>query len=143
MFLYAADEKNHDHIRLYDVHKIYELQVMNRTFTLPKNWQFVEAFEQGRFGPFQYDESYDFKIAFYGRVARKRIHRYIWADDQQLEEFPKEEKTILSFSSSQWIPIQEWLLSFGSDAIPLEPDWFVQDWKESVRKMAENARILP
>ncbi len=143
VFLYAADEKNHDHIRLYDVHKIYELQVMNRTFTLPKNWQFVEEFEQGRFGPFQYDESYDFKIAFYGRVARKRIHRYIWADDQQLEEFPKEEKTILSFSSSQWIPIQEWLLSFGSDAIPLEPDWFVQGWKESVRKMAENARILP
>ena len=65
VYLYAADEKNHEHIRLYDIHKIYELQVLRRTFILPKNWQFVEDFEQGRFGPFQYDESYDFKIAFF------------------------------------------------------------------------------
>ena len=141
VYLYAADEKNHERIRLYDIHKIYELQVLRRTFILPKNWQFVEDFEQGRFGPFQYDESYDFKIAFFGRVARKRIHRFTWADDQELEEFPQEEKTIMTFSSSQWIPIQQWLLSFGADAIPLEPDWLVENWRNEIKKMSELSKI--
>lgn len=143
VYLYAADEKNLAHIRLYDIYKIHELVVLRRTFKLPPNYRFMEDFEKGRFGPFQYDESYDFKIAFYGPESRKRVHLYTWADDQRLEEFPKEEKTILSFSSSQWIPIHQWVLSFGGDAIPLEPDWFVQGWKDEIRRMAENARILP
>ena len=105
----------------------------------------MEDFEQGRFGPFQYDESYDFKIAFFGRVARKRIHRFIWADDQQLEEFPQEEKTIMTFSSSQWIPIQQWLLSFGADAMPLEPDWLVENWRNEIKKMSAiiNSAVFP
>ena len=75
-------------------------------------------------------------------MARKRVHKYIWADDQKLEDFPQEEKSILSFSSSQWIPIQQWLLSFGGDAIPLEPDWFVENWKSEIKKMTKNVNLL-
>lgn len=143
VFLYAADKNNVSHIRLYDIHKIYELKILtNQTFQLPENYRFEETFEKGRFGAFQYDESYDFKIAFFGNVARKRVHKYIWADDQKLEDFPQEEKSILSFSSSQWIPIQQWLLSFGGDAIPLEPDWFVENWKSEIEKMTKNVNLL-
>ena len=48
--------------------------------------------------------------------------------------------TTLTFTSSQWLPVQRWLLSFGADAKPIEPDWFVAEWKETIRKMAEKLK---
>ena len=39
------------------------------------------------------------------------------------------------------IPIQQWLLSFGADAMPLEPDWLVENWRNEIKKMAELAKI--
>lgn len=142
VFLYAADEKNYKHIRLYDIHKIYELKVLRRTFSLPPNYRFVEDFEKGRFGAFQDDEAYNFKIEFRDREAIKRVYKYIWADDQVIEKYPTEDRIVLSFSSSQWIPIQQWLMSFGSDAIPLEPAWLVDYWKETINKMFENTKKI-
>lgn len=67
--------------------------------------------------------------------SRNTLYESIWADDQVLESFPNEEKIVISFTSSQWIPIQKWLLSFGADAEPLEPDWFVDWWKTETEKM--------
>ena len=117
---------------MHDLHVI-----TSQTFELPQNYRFREKEEQGRFGAFQYDDFFDFKIEFYGE-ARSFVHEYIWCDNQILEEYPKENKTVISFTTSQWEPVQKWLLSFGEKARPLEPDWFVKEWKESIRKMSEN-----
>lgn len=141
LYLYGAPAKQKEKPRLFNLAKIYNLEVHSSlTFTLPKNFRFHEEFEKGRFGAFQYDECYRFKIAFFG-PARRAVHEYVWADDQVFEEDNKQNKTTITFTSSQWIPIQQWLLSFGEDALPLEPDWFVQEWKETVRKMAFNAKL--
>ena len=138
-FLYGAASKDKvPNPRLFKISKMHDLHVItSKTFELPSNFRFREKEEQGRFGAFQYDDFYDFKIEFYGE-ARSFIHEYIWSDNQILEENQKENKTVLSFTTSQWEPVQKWLLSFGEMARPLEPDWFVKDWKESIRKMSEN-----
>lgn len=137
-YLYAADINDDSKIRLYSFSRIYELTVLkDRHFNLPENFRFRETFEMGRFGAFQYDEAYDYKIEFYGE-SRNLLHEFIWADNQLIEEFPEQRKSIISFSSSQWIPIQQWVLSFGSGAKPLEPDWFVDWWKNEIKKMADN-----
>lgn len=136
LFLYGADYRDKENPRLFKLAKMHNVQVVyNQHFELPKNFRFKEEQEQGRFGAFQYDEYYDFKIEFYGQ-SRSIIHEYVWSENQLLEDDPKEGKTILSFTSSQWEPIQNWLLSFGAEAKPLEPDWFVEEWKETIRKMA-------
>ena len=83
------------------------------------------------------NDYFDFKIEFYGE-ARKLVHEFVWSDNQQLEENNEKNMTTLTFTSSQWLPVQRWLLSFGADAKPIEPDWFVAEWKETIRKMAEN-----
>ena len=95
--------------------------IKTQRFALPKNFRFHEDFEQGRFGAFQYDEAYEFKIAFYGN-ARKRVREYVWADDQVLAEDNERDTTTLTFTSSQWIPIHHWLLSFGEGTQPIAPD---------------------
>ncbi len=136
LFLYGAASKDKiPNPRLFKISKIHNLQLItSRSFKLPENFRFHEDEEKGRFGAFQYDDYFDFKIEFYGE-ARSFVHEYIWSDNQILEENPKENKTIISFTSSQWEPIQKWLLSFGEKARPLEPDWFVKEWKERITKM--------
>lgn len=138
LFLYGARKNQKDNPRLFNISKMHNVEVIDsQTFTLPENFRFHEEAELGRFGAFQYDDYFDFKIEFTGD-ARSNIREFIWSDNQVIEENLEKKTTTLSFTSSQWIPIQKWLLSFGSEAKPLEPDWFVEEWKNTVKKMSEN-----
>ena len=138
MFLYgAASRDKSPNPRLFNLSKMHDVQVIiSRTFELPSNFRFREAFEKGRFGAFQYDEAYDYKIEVTGD-ARNIVREYIWADNQIIEENQTEGTTTISFTSSQWIPVFRWLLSFGENACPLEPDWLVEQWKQTVQKMVK------
>ena len=138
MYLYAASSNPRvPDPRLYKLSKMHNVELIkSRTFELPANYRFRENFEEGRFGAFQYDEAYDFKLEFSGE-ARSTVRECVWSDNQIVEENQKEGTTVISFTSSQWIPIFRWLLSFGENARPLEPDWLVEQWKESIRKMSE------
>lgn len=121
--------------RLYKLSKMHNVQLItSKTFDLPAKFRFREAFEEGRFGAFQYDEAYDFKIEFSGE-ARSTVRECVWSDNQKIKENQQAGTTTISFTSSQWIPIFRWLLSFGENARPLEPDWLVEQWKESIEKM--------
>lgn len=134
LFLYAGDIKNSKDIRLYKISKIQNLSIIKKTFTLPENYRFKEDFEKGRWGAFQYDETYEYKIEFYND-ARNFLKEKLWADDQVLIDDNVNNITTMTFSSSQWIPIRHWLLSFGGNAKPIEPDWFVKEWENEVIKM--------
>ncbi len=138
MFLYGAASRDKiPNPRLFNLSKMHDVQVItSRTFELPSNFRFREAFEKGRFGAFQYDEAYDYKIEVTGD-ARNIVREYIWADNQIIEENQMEGTTTISFTSSQWIPVFRWLLSFGENACPLEPDWLVEQWKQTVQKMVK------
>ena len=136
MYLYAASSNPRvPGPRLYKLSKMHNVQVItSKTFDLPANFRFREAFEEGRFGAFQYDEAYEFKLEFSGE-ARSTVRECVWSDNQKIEENQQADTTTISFTSSQWIPIFRWLLSFGENARPLEPDWLVDQWKESIEKM--------
>ena len=68
-------------------------------------------------------------------LARSIIREDIWADNQTIEIDKKEGAVKLVFTTSQWIPVLRWMLSFGENARPLEPDWFVEEWKTNIIKM--------
>ncbi|MCR4954269.1 MAG: WYL domain-containing protein [Treponema sp.] len=138
LFLYGASSKDKlPNPRLFKLSKMHSVEVLtSKSFDLPPNFRFREDFEQGRFGAFQYDEEYDFKIEFYGE-ARTTVLENLWAENQIIEESPDEQKNTISFSTSQWIPVLRWVLSFGENACPLSPDWFVSMWKKSVSQMAK------
>ena len=136
MYLYAASSNPRvPGPRLYKLSKMHNVELIkSRTFELPANYRFRENFEEGRFGAFQYDEAYDFKLEFSGE-ARSTVRECVWSDNQKIEENQQADTTTISFTSSQWIPIFRWLLSFGANARPLEPDWFVEEWKKNIIKM--------
>lgn len=135
LFLYGAGIKTPDNPRLFKLSKMHNVEILYlNTFKLPQNFRFREDFETGRFGAFQYDEEYEFAIEFYGE-ARSTIRENIWADNQTIEIDKKEGAVKLVFTTSQWIPVLMWVLSFGANARPLEPDWFVEEWKKNIIKM--------
>ena len=80
------------------------------------------------------DEAVDFVIDLYND-AREIVKERILADNQKVTNFEEEEKTRVEFSSTQTLRVMEWILSQGSHAVPVSPDWFVDNWKLTVEVM--------
>lgn len=137
-FVFGYSEER-DANRLFSLNRIKNLVVTSEHFELPEDCDFVSQCGGGKFGLFMSEDSVEFSIDFY-RDARQYVKDYVWADDQVITDFDDEEKTRIEFSSTQVLKVREWILAQGANAIPRSPDWFVDDWKEQVRKMWENAR---
>ena len=127
--------------RLFTLNRITNLAVTGDSFELPEDYEFSHRTGGGRFGAFIGEGPVEFVVDFYGD-AREYIKACIWADDQKLEDFDEEDKTRVTFSCSQELPVKQWILRQAGNAIPVSPDWFVEQWKSVIREMAESAGLL-
>ena len=141
-FVFGYDENaaGESKERLFALNRIRNLTVTDATFELPEDYEFSSRCEGGRFGSFIGEGPVDFVVDFYGD-AREYVKECIWADNQKIEEFDEEEKTRISLTTSQVLSVKEWVLAQGANAVPVSPDWFVDEWKEIVQGMAENAGL--
>ena len=137
LFGYSEERKSE---RLFVLNRMYNLAVTEEHFELPENFEFTPRCGGGKFGAFMGDEVYDFVIDFYGDAC-SYVKEFVWADNQQLVDYDDEEKTRITFSSTQWLSVLKWVLSQGENAIPVSPDWFVDEWKSTVAGMCENAKL--
>lgn len=126
--------------RIFVLNRMSNFKVTEEKFDLPENFEFSTRCGGGKFGAFMSEESYDFVIDFYGN-ARSFVKECVWAENQKISDYDDEGKTRIEFSSSQWFNILEWVLARGGNAMPIAPDWFVDEWKGNVSAMAENAGI--
>lgn len=133
-----AEERNA--VRLFILSSMENVRLTGDTFELPEQFEFSHCCGGGKFGLFATKESSRFTIDFYAN-ARQYVKSCVWADDQTITDFDDEDKTRITFSSTQNLKIREWVLAQGANAVPVAPEWFVDDWKEQVREMAENAGV--
>jgi len=112
------------------------VELATSAFSLPKNFDYRAAFGGSHFGIFAGVKKYRFKIAFYGNSADWLKERK-WADDQEITE--TENGVIVSFTSTQFDKVVEWMLSRGSAARPLEPELLVAAWKKNIEEMQKLA----
>ena len=136
LFGYATEREAE---RLFSLGRIRNLVLTDERFALPEDYDFSSRCGGGRFGLFMSDNAVKFAIDFYDD-ARQYVKDFVWADDQVLTDFDDEEKTRIEFSSSQVLRVTEWILAQGSNAVPVAPDWFVQEWRGYVRRMWERAK---
>lgn len=137
-YLYGYDEEKQDD-RLFVLRRMEEIRLKNNeSFDLPADYEFSLKHGFSKFGAYTFKEPVKYKIEFYGNT-QIWISENKWADDQVLEV--SENKTTLTFTSSQDDKILEWILSCGPDAKPVEPNEFVQRWKDKICEMAELAGI--
>lgn len=132
-FLFGYSEERQE-VRLFSLSRIINLEETDETFILPDNYDFESHCGGGKFGSFSSNQSEKYKIEFYEN-ARQMVKECIWADDQFLEDDESRDCTTITFTSTQFLKIEEWILSQGCYAKPLEPEWLVQEWKEHIHEM--------
>lgn len=132
-------ERNAEHI--FSLGKIKNLEVTSEHFNLPENYDFSSRCGGGKFGAFMTEKSVDFVIDLYND-AREIVKERILAENQKVTDFEEEEKTRVEFSSTQILRVMEWVLSQGSHAIPVLPDWFVNNWKLTVEAMMKRTKVI-
>lgn len=138
-FVFGYDETR-DAERLFALNRIKNLVVSDVTFELPEDYEFASRCGGGKFGSFIGEGPVEFVVDFYGD-SREYVKECIWSDDQMLEDFDDEDRTRISFSCTQEFPVKEWVLKQAGNAVPVSPNWFVEQWKDDVRGMAERAGL--
>jgi predicted DNA-binding transcriptional regulator YafY len=132
-YLYGFDEQRKS-IRIFSLARMKDVQVLEKSFTLPADYDYRMGNGQSYFGVFAGNEAHHFRIMFYGASAVLERER-IWAADQVIE--PLNNGLIIAFTSTQYDKVLEWVLSCGCTACPLEPEYLVDDWIEHIEGMQQ------
>jgi len=119
---------------LLAVHRIREIEVTERGFKFPKDYDFEKQFNQ-EFGVIK-DESFEVEVEFTGWAA-KYVTERTWSPDQKVKK-KANGKTILTFTASSDPELVSWLLSFKDEAKLLKPKWVVEKVGKTTKKMAES-----
>lgn len=123
--------------RLFNLSRILDVQVIETAekFELPENYDFRSTLA-GCFGCYNDNIIENYSIKFKkGSYAYKYIKDRIWGEFQEIRE--TEGGYILEFEATQYKPILRWVLGWGPDAEPLEPQKLVDEWKEKIREMGK------
>ena len=123
---------------LLAVHRMQTIEITKTPFEFPENFDFEKVFNQ-TFGVMK-EDAFQVKIEFSGYAAKHVMER-IWSHDQVINE--KGDGVLeLTFTATSDIETLSWVLSFGHEARVLEPDWFVEEVKEEVKKFIVQYKTL-
>lgn len=134
LYGYALEREN---IRVFSLCRMRNVSITDTRFSLPKNFDYRTGNADSYFGVFTGQERRRFKIAFYDHSVVWVKDRQ-WADDQEITETG--DGIVMTFTSTQFDKVAEFVLSRGCTARPLEPARLVEYWHtniEKMRKMAE------
>lgn len=104
---------------LLAIHRMKKLEMTDRIYSWPKNYDFDKIFNK-HFGLMKQDE-FEIKIEFSGWAARYVSER-IWSTDQKIEKILKN-KILIAFTASSEMELIRWILSFGEEAKLISPNW--------------------
>jgi predicted DNA-binding transcriptional regulator YafY len=130
-FLYGFAEERKA-IRIFSLCRITNAAVTNESFKLPPDYDYCSLADGSNFGVFAGTVRHTFKIRFYDE-ASFWVKERNWARDQIFTD--TDDSTIITFTSTQYDKVREWLLSQGCYAKPLEPKKLVKEWKWHIKEM--------
>jgi predicted DNA-binding transcriptional regulator YafY len=135
-YLYGFAEERKD-IRIFSLCRMSNAAATGESFKLPKDYDYCSRADGSNFGVFAGATTYTFKIEVY-KEAALWVKERRWAKDQTFTD--TDDGTIITFTSTQYDRVRQWLLSQGCYARPLEPQDLVDDWIwhiEELQKLAE------
>jgi predicted DNA-binding transcriptional regulator YafY len=115
---------------LLAVHRMKKVEITERLFDVPKNYDFDRAFKQN-FGVIK-EDAFDVEIEFTGWAA-KYVSERIWSPDQKIVQ--NNGKTVLTFCASSEPELISWVLSFGDSATLRKPVWLSKEVLDSINRM--------
>ena len=130
--LYGKDLKDQK-IKFYNLPLISNVQVRSETFELPEDFEYTSRVS-GNFGRYIGEETLEFKIRILSEITLNWVRTYKWTEDQKFEK-QSDGSTIMTFSSNQYYPVLNWVMSQGQWMRPLAPRKLVEEWKLNVERM--------
>jgi predicted DNA-binding transcriptional regulator YafY len=130
-YLYGYAEERRA-IRVFSLSRMQNAVLSSKTFTLPPDYDYCSRVDGSSFGIFAGEKKYRFSVAFYDE-SKLWVEERKWAADQAFEK--TKESTVITFTSTQYDKVLEWVLSQGCRANPLEPAELVEDWKWHAARM--------
>jgi predicted DNA-binding transcriptional regulator YafY len=117
---------------LLAIHRIKKVELTDRRFEFPKNYDFEKTFKQN-FGVIK-EDAFEVEVEFTGWAARYVSER-IWSPDQKIHK--NNGKTKLTFSASSEPELISWILSFGEESRLIRPKRLNESIKNVIEKMQE------
>lgn len=115
---------------LLAIHRIRKIETTDRLFIPPNNYDFDKVFKQN-FGLIK-EKEFEVEVEFNGFFAKYVAERK-WSPVQSIRK--RKGKTILKFMASSRPELISWILSFGDEAIVLNPKWLMNSVKEKIDKV--------
>jgi len=116
---------------LLPVHRIQALELTERNFVFPANYDFERVFNAS-FGVIK-GKSFPVEIEFSGWAARF-IQERTWSPDQTIVR-KKNGLIRLQFSASSKPELSSWILSFRSEARVLQPEWLIDEIEAEIGRI--------
>ena len=117
---------------LLAIHRIKKVELTERKFKFPANYDFDKAFKQN-FGVIK-EDAFKLEVEFTGWAARYVSER-IWSPDQKIHK--KNGKMKITFSASSEPEVTSWVLSFCDEAKVLKPIWLKNNIKSKISSMSD------
>lgn len=122
---------------LLAIHRIKKIEITERLFEFPKNYDFEKTFKQN-FGVIK-EDAFKVEVEFTGWAARYVAER-VWSPDQKI--YKKNGTTKLTFSASSEPELISWLLSFGDEAKLIKPKSIGSALSQISQNIRENYNSL-
>jgi predicted DNA-binding transcriptional regulator YafY len=116
---------------LLAVHRIKKVELTERKFKFPTNYDFDKAFKQN-FGVIK-EDAFKVEVEFTGWAAQYVAER-IWSPNQKIHK--KNGTTKLTFNASSEPEVTSWILSFSDEAKLLKPSWLINSIKSKIGSMS-------
>jgi len=134
-YLYGFSEERKG-LRVFSLCRIRNIVLTNDHFSLPKDFDYRTDNADSYFGVFTGQKRHRFKIAIFDYSVVWVKDRQ-WAEDQKIMEI--DDGLIITFTSTQFGKVVEWVLSRGGTACPLEPELLVNVWHNHISEMQKMA----
>jgi predicted DNA-binding transcriptional regulator YafY len=123
LYGYAEERKA---VRMFLLSRMRDAAVTESGFNLPGDYDYCSRSDGSSFGVFAGNARYSFCIDFFEPTAFW-VRERKWAADQAITD--TEEGIRITFTSTQYDKVLEWVLAKGCYAMPVEPEQLVTDWK--------------
>jgi predicted DNA-binding transcriptional regulator YafY len=111
------------------VERILKITMEEAQFEYPEDFD-PEALQDGAFS-IVYDEPIEVKILFSPEVARY-IKERVWAKGQKIIDC-EDGSVLLERTTSGWIDMKRWVMSFGEDAVVVESEELREEIREEMK----------
>jgi len=133
IYLHARLRKDSkkNHYFLLAIHRIKGLKVTDMDYEIPEDYDFDKLFNQN-FGVIKHD-TFPVTIEF-NEYAAAYVAERVWNSETR-KEWIDDDTLILSFEASSKYELIGWVLSWAGKAKVLEPQWLVDEIRDTIQDM--------